>query len=82
MGASVIKVYVRVVMPANRLRVNHYDFMAQTVTILFYLFYFMALHSFSKDPPFYMRKHPVFQLFNLRVMLLQQDSYKMFLSFF
>ena len=28
MGASVINVYIRVVMPANRLRVNHYDFMA------------------------------------------------------
>ncbi len=28
MGASIINVYIRVVMPANGLRVNHYDFMA------------------------------------------------------
>ncbi len=28
MGASVINVYISVVMSANRLRVNHYDFMA------------------------------------------------------
>ncbi len=28
MGASVIIVYIRVVMTANGLRVNHYDFMA------------------------------------------------------
>ncbi len=28
MGASVINVYFRVVMPANGLRVNHYDFVA------------------------------------------------------
>ena len=28
MGASVINFHIRVVMPANRLRVNHYDFMA------------------------------------------------------
>ena len=28
MGASVINVYIRVVMLANRLRVNHHDFTA------------------------------------------------------
>ncbi len=28
MGASVINVYFRMVMPTNRLRVNHFDFMA------------------------------------------------------
>ena len=33
MGASVINVYFRVVMPANRLRVNHYDFLAHRVKL-------------------------------------------------
>ncbi len=41
MGASVINVYFMVVMPANRLSVNHFDFMAlclaDTVSVTFTL---------------------------------------------
>ncbi len=33
MGASVINVHIRVVMPANRLRVNHYDFYGTSLDV-------------------------------------------------
>ncbi len=55
MGASVINVYIRVIMPANRLRVNHYDFMAlHSNYILFYMLYFLnvvfTVHSILLPP--------------------------------
>ena len=43
MGTSVINVYIRVVMPANRLRVNHYDFVALHSMWIIFLKGFMCL---------------------------------------
>ena len=46
MGARVINVYFRVVMPANRLRVNYYDLMALKNLLLTLPFLYSAFTLF------------------------------------